>query len=1661
MPQETNFNITPYNDDYSPDDAFYKILFKPNPVQARELNNLQSILQNQIEQFGNHIFKEGSVVIPGNLNYDDDLSTVEIQNDYNGISISSYLQLLVGKSLRGKTSGVRAVVILVQTQTESVRGNNTLYVKYTSSSLNTNTNSLFFDGEELVVEESSTNTLSTGELVIFSSGQTVALTINSNCNSVASSVTVSDGIYFVRGTFVKVFKHTILLDQYSNKVSCKVGFNVNERIVTAYDNQDLFDNSSGFSNYTAPGADRFTIELLLAKYDLDEEKPSNFVQLLEIQNGTLISKQNIPEYNELAKELARRTFSESGNYYVTPPVISINNSLNDFLGNGGIYRKNDITYNGNSPNDSLGIYKISPIKAFVQGYEVDTNVSFVDFQKPRTTKLLQNQEVNYYTGPSLTLNRVYGAPYVGITTNYTLSLRDSRVGENQTTTSGKEIGLARVYDFSLESGSYSTTNQNVNEWDISLFDIQTYSEIALNQSLDNDSLYNVPCKIEGSLSGASGYIRYDTRNSGIVTVYEMRGSFAVGERLSFNGIENNRVSTAVTSYSLNDVKSVYGIVGTAFTFTADVKQFLNTPIGQVNITPFSPATGISTVTKLDYTFDGIANVGNLVAFTTPGISTINYAKITEVSSNSLKIIGVTTVIGICEGKLPTTTINPTDFTILSSAFSASSDNNLYTKLSKEKISNVDLSNSNIVIKKQIDVIISSNSVGPINADPNETFLSFDEERYALIREDGSMENLSSDKFSFTNGSSTLTINGLGADSKAKLIATLRKVNVKEKVKYKNRIKTLIVDKSKYNTSGIGTTTLNDGLTYGNFPYGTRVQDEEISLLTADVTKIYGIFESSTLNSATLPTLTLSSLSGPTNKTDDLIVGEQLIGEITNTVAIYVGKVNDLAINVVFLNDSRFQVNELITFKESGISASVDNLLTGDSNITSHYTFDSGQKSTLYDYSTLKRNPNYKEPLKKITILFESANFLTSDVGDLITVNSYNNFDYCNLPKVNSLRSSDIIDIRPRVADFTVTEGSRSPFEFLGRNFSQKHLNVQNILASDESINLDYSFYLSRIDKLFLTPEGKIELINGYPDETPQPPLTLDTSIEIASIYLPAYLCDISEGQLSLKMYKRYRMEDIKLLEDRISNLEYYTSLSLLESDTSKLFIPDRFGNNRFKSGFFVDNFSNTASQIKITEVKNSIDIDEGELRPAPYTTQLDLIIATKSIIGIGTIADTNVDLNYIDDLLGTNVKKTGNLLTLDYDEVVEIVQPYSTRTESVSSYRNNIFYGAITLNPTSDLWADQSRITTNYAEAKSLIPSNVRTELPTYNQQSGMNPVLWDYITKIWAENNTLISNQFDNYLRSRNIEFISRKLKPYTKFYLFFDNRNVTNFTFPKLIQIQMTSGVFQVGETVIGLNALTNSSIKFRVAVSNHKYGRYNSPTDVYTNNPYTPNSTIPASYSSTSNILNIDTYSLSNMRQSNFAGHIDSGMKLKGQTSNAEAIVSADIKLITDNLGDLIGSFFIPNSSVVGSPLFEAGNKTFKLTDSPLNSTNEGSFRSFAETTFTSSGNINTYKQNTIKAEPRILNTNTSYLVGTPASSITGQSSQLKPWYYGDIVVKGDEITAEIEGQLLVNDINLKNGTSFTLEQLMNSTGIINLDRITKLVKINEKARELAGR
>ena len=111
MSQKTNLNISPYYDDFNKDNDYYKVLFRPGrPVQARELSTLQSILQNQVESFGSHVFKEGSMVIPGGGFFDDSYFSVKVESDHLGLPISLYSTELKGKKLKGQNSQVEILV---------------------------------------------------------------------------------------------------------------------------------------------------------------------------------------------------------------------------------------------------------------------------------------------------------------------------------------------------------------------------------------------------------------------------------------------------------------------------------------------------------------------------------------------------------------------------------------------------------------------------------------------------------------------------------------------------------------------------------------------------------------------------------------------------------------------------------------------------------------------------------------------------------------------------------------------------------------------------------------------------------------------------------------------------------------------------------------------------------------------------------------------------------------------------------------------------------------------------------------------------------------------------------------------------------------------------------------------------------------------------------------------------------------------------------------------------------------------------------------------------------------------------------------------------------------------------------------------------------------
>ena len=244
MAQKKDLNISPYYDDFDPNKNFYKVLFKPGfPVQARELTGLQSILQNQVEDFGSHIFKEGSIVNGAGPTLDIQFNAVKLNSTQFGIDVSVYINELLHKTVEGQTSGVTATVDFIALPDGGDVEDLTIYVKYNNAGSSDPTLDTFINGESLFVQEN----IVYGNTTI-NAGTVVATLIANNALSIGSAASISKGIYFIKGTFVTVDEQTIILDHYTNDPSYRIGLQINEEIVTAKDDDSLYDNAKGFTN---------------------------------------------------------------------------------------------------------------------------------------------------------------------------------------------------------------------------------------------------------------------------------------------------------------------------------------------------------------------------------------------------------------------------------------------------------------------------------------------------------------------------------------------------------------------------------------------------------------------------------------------------------------------------------------------------------------------------------------------------------------------------------------------------------------------------------------------------------------------------------------------------------------------------------------------------------------------------------------------------------------------------------------------------------------------------------------------------------------------------------------------------------------------------------------------------------------------------------------------------------------------------------------------------------------------------------------------------------------------------------------------------------------------------------------------------------------------
>ena len=324
MAINTDLNRTPYFDDFDESNQFNRVLFKPaQAVQARELTQLQTILQNQVERFGSNIYKEGTVISGINITERSNLSFVKLKDADNFPDPTIYRPDPQGKFfVVGETSGLKAEIIYAENGFETRAPDlKTFYIKYLNTQQVGNVDvKEFAQGEILsIVDE---DDVSVNEP---SSATDMVVTVASVTDHVGRSfaVEVNEGIIYQRGHFIFTDQQFIIVSKYTNiPDDISVGFDIEENIITASLDPSLLDNAQGFNNFNAPGADRLQLRPNLAKYDTGSE-PEGFFTLIRYERGRAAAIRDVTQFNSVAKEMARRTYEESGNYVVRGMGVSV------------------------------------------------------------------------------------------------------------------------------------------------------------------------------------------------------------------------------------------------------------------------------------------------------------------------------------------------------------------------------------------------------------------------------------------------------------------------------------------------------------------------------------------------------------------------------------------------------------------------------------------------------------------------------------------------------------------------------------------------------------------------------------------------------------------------------------------------------------------------------------------------------------------------------------------------------------------------------------------------------------------------------------------------------------------------------------------------------------------------------------------------------------------------------------------------------------------------------------------------------------------------------------------------------------------------------------------------------------------------------------------
>ena len=1403
MPQKTDLNVAPYYDDFSQDKNFHRILFRPGfAVQARELTQLQSILQNQFERFGSHIFQEGDTVLPAQISTSDSYQSIQLSSAFAGETIvpSQYYNATTPVIVTGATSGVKARVVGFKNATATTQP--LLYVQYVTAGAD-GSSTVFSNSENITANAAITHTTA------YSANTASATTHSTSAAQTGTAVTIGDGgVYFIKGTFVQADEQTVVISDTSTSVDARVGFTITETLETPESDTSLTDNATGSSNFAAKGAHRLKITLTLASLDTTSTADSDFIELVRLRASQPLTDSRPTEYSVLGNTLARRTFDESGDYTVRPFQFEAKESLTsrvkgeDF---DGVYSIGDTTDDGNTASSTNFVLSVSPGKAYVKGYEVEKTASTrLDVPKARNFDTVDAGAINAELGNFVKITNIYGQPDVSSisseTTPYnTIGLFDDAI-VTRGSSSGTHIGVCRARTIQYESGTKGNTDAI---YRLYLFDVRPFTYLTLSGTPSatltaNHS--NGGVQVKGVTSGATGFVFGSLTSGTTVVLTNVVGAFSSGEKITAS---DSSETDQIVEDSGNTDLTISEITTHKFTDTRSL--FMDdADAGQDFTADIALTIGVISQILLDGTDANSVNAGDNIVLEEDNSTTVALeSESTAVLQESEKNVSIY--------KLPKKVVK----TLLTTDNSGVSD-------------------TQINIRRQFIGTTNSSGVVSFTAGSGETFLAHTQADYTLtILTAGSGSGGQGDVVDIADtisgtGTSTITITDnsiLANAAKVKLTATILRTAI---------------------TSRVKTTTLSKqlkvlGATAGD--YGTKATDKDISLGRADAFRLQAVYDSEdTSTDASIPQMTISGITGT------FVRGERITGATSGAAARVVNTTSPMTYTLVHGNGATdFTAGETITGSGSAATATVGTLTAGSKVITSNFTLDTGQRDNFYDIARIVRKADAPAPRGRLLVVFD---FFSHSGGSFFSVDSYSDtgakqMEYDDIPTYTATRVdpdepeptglfplTDCIDFRPTVEDIagasstdsTVDTITAKSFDFFHRQFDGTGATVVDTPKPNTIGTLDFEHFLPQRATIYLTEKGNFSTILGTPSENPQTPKELDNAFKLAELFIPAFTFKPTDITITRLKTQRFTMKDIGKLQTRIDNLEYYTNLSLLERDAESFEIQDANGLNRFKSGFIVDNFAgHRVGDVKNIDYKNSIDQAKKELRPKCVMRNVEL--------------EESVSTDALRAAAG--YQKTGDVFTLPYTSTTLSENPYASRTERVLADYVPNWIGHIELKPDADTWFETDRrpdlvinVDGNFDSVLAANENQVGTIWNNWETQwSGVvgsrqetaregnfeitrtiqttrsdltrTGIKTEVIEQIDEESlgDKILSKAIIPFMRPVNIEFTGTGFFPNVRVYVYFDGVDMSNFVTPN-------SSAYTTDTTIVEGSALVTTA-------------------------------------------------------------------------------------------------------------------------------------------------------------------------------------------------------------------------------------------------------------